>query len=176
MAVKTYVGSDGKAKRVKKMYVGVGGSARRVKKAYVGDANGKARLVYSLNVWEKWSVYYDYEYGYYFTDPEEFNTPWAEGYTSPHFNSSTGTFSPYGATKTVSGDSPGSVYIFTGSDPIKFTFSRGASKAILTYPVVTGPVIVGPYKGSTYYGDVYGDDEEYPDDGEKGGYWYVRKA
>ena len=42
MAKKSYIGIDGKARRVKKWYFGVGGKARKVKKGYIG-VGGVAR-------------------------------------------------------------------------------------------------------------------------------------
>ena len=42
MAKKSYIGVDGKARRVKKWYFGVGGKARKVKKGYIG-VGGVAR-------------------------------------------------------------------------------------------------------------------------------------
>ena len=42
MAKKSYIGINGKARRVKKWYFGVGGKARKVKKGYIG-VGGVAR-------------------------------------------------------------------------------------------------------------------------------------
>lgn len=46
MSKATYVGVDGKARKVKKMYIGVDGVARKIKKAYI-DVGGVAKLFYS---------------------------------------------------------------------------------------------------------------------------------
>lgn len=43
-----YIGVDGKARKVKGGYIGIDGKARKIKKGYIGDANGVARLCYSL--------------------------------------------------------------------------------------------------------------------------------
>lgn len=44
----TYIGVNGKARKVKDIYIGVNGKARKVKKAYIG-VNGKARLCYTAS-------------------------------------------------------------------------------------------------------------------------------
>lgn len=56
----TYIGVDGKARKVKGAYIGVDGVARKIKKGYIGDENGKARLcwsgvdpVFANNSWEQ---------------------------------------------------------------------------------------------------------------------------
>ena len=50
MAISSYVGVGGKARKTKKLYVGVNGVARKVKRAYVG-LNGTAELIYSTTKW-----------------------------------------------------------------------------------------------------------------------------
>lgn len=47
MATGFYIGSDGKARKIKGVYIGVDGMARKVKKGYIGDENGVARLCWS---------------------------------------------------------------------------------------------------------------------------------
>lgn len=41
-----YGGSDGKAKRIRKLYISVDNKAKRVQKAWLGDAQGRARLIW----------------------------------------------------------------------------------------------------------------------------------
>lgn len=46
MAIKSYIGVDGKARQVKHIYIGVSGKARRITTAYIGDSNGIAKYAY----------------------------------------------------------------------------------------------------------------------------------
>ena len=46
MAQKTYIGIDGKARKIKKCYIWVDSKARKVKKVYIG-VGGVAQLVWS---------------------------------------------------------------------------------------------------------------------------------
>ena len=47
MATGSYIGVDGKSRKITGGYIGVDGVARKIIKAYVGDSNGKARLCWS---------------------------------------------------------------------------------------------------------------------------------
>lgn len=51
MPKKGFIGVDGKARKSKKIYLGVDDKARKVKKIYIGDANNKARLAWTSELY-----------------------------------------------------------------------------------------------------------------------------
>jgi len=179
MGKKVFVGVGDKAKRVKKIYVGVGDKAKRVLKAYVG-VNGKAKLCFTVNVWEKWSVNY-YTVTEYSKSVVESNV--SEDYDPNHYFYlySTWTVNRYTGQVTTGGEQ-----LIHLDDGIGM-YTGGGKKIKRVYPTEETPYyIYDQYdavpesvtyleKGSTNYGEVYGDEGDYPNNGYKNGYWYVRK-
>lgn len=64
----SYIGIDGKARKIKTIYIGVNGKACKIKNAYIGDSNGKARLVHR-GIIPYGSAMYDTPGTYTFTVP-----------------------------------------------------------------------------------------------------------
>ena len=176
---KTYIGVGGKAKRVRKIFLGIGGKAKRVKKAYVGDANGKARLVFALFAWEKWNAGQNHLTYYYrqnqgssseWSDPTyiyEVYSSWDVDYYTG--NVTLGTLRSGTITQCVGGYTAAGKFITSvAPDGYSYNYTQyGVGSDTLEYYS----------KGSTDYGEVYGDTENaYPNNGEQGGYWYVKKT